>query len=72
MRLELSELVGLPLDAELALARPAETAGADPAPETSTAATQLALDHNPEIEAASNQVEKARSAVSVARAEYIP
>jgi len=73
MRLELSDLVGLPLETDLALVLPTEAAGADqdPSPEPA-AATDVALAHNPEIEAASGQVKKARAGVRAARAEYIP
>ena len=35
-------------------------------------AVGLALAHNPEVEAAAHQLEKARAAVRAARAEYIP
>jgi outer membrane protein TolC len=72
MRLELSDLVGLPLDTNLALAPPTEACpDQDPSPEPA-AVTELALAHNPEIEAASGQVEKARAGLRAARAEYIP
>ncbi len=37
-----------------------------------TAAVEAALAHNPEIEAAAKQVEKARAGLRAARAEYIP
>jgi outer membrane protein TolC len=71
MRLELADLAGLPLDSELVLEFPMEPSVADPAPEPA-AATELALAHNPEIEAASEQVEKARAGLRAAKAEYIP
>ncbi len=62
MKLELADLVGLPLDTDLALTTPTSAM-------VSVDATPA---HNPEIEAASHQVEKARAAVLAARAEYIP
>ena len=69
MKLELADLCAIPVDTELELARPGGPQ--DPSPETD-AAVGLALTHNPEIEAAANQVEKARAALRAARAEYIP
>jgi len=70
MRQELSDLCGLSVDAELDLTQP-DGSVADPAPQTE-AAVQAAFAHNPEIEAAAHQVEKARAALRAARAEYIP
>jgi outer membrane protein TolC len=70
MKLELADMAGLPLDAELELAAPAGPEP-DPAPEAASA-VNAALAHNPEIEAAERQVDKARAAVRAARAEYIP
>ncbi len=70
MRLELADLCGFPVDTELELAHP-DGSVADPLPETE-AAVAAALAHNPEIEAASHQLEKARAALRAARAEYIP
>jgi len=70
LTLELADLCGLPVDTELALAQP-DGAGLDGSPEPE-AAVQEALAHNPEVEAASHQVEKARAALRAARAEYIP
>jgi multidrug efflux pump subunit AcrB/outer membrane protein TolC len=70
MKLELADMAGLPLDTDLALAAP-DGPEPDPAPEAASA-VKAALDHNPEIEAAARQLDKARAAVSAARAEYIP
>jgi outer membrane protein TolC len=70
MKLELADLAGLPLDTELDLAMPAN-AESDAAPDAGSG-VKAALAHNPEIEAAAHQVDKARAAVSAARAEYIP
>lgn len=70
MKLELADMAGLPLDAELELAAPAGPAS-EPAPETASV-LKAALAHNPEIEAAARQLDKARASVSAARAEYIP
>jgi multidrug efflux pump subunit AcrB/outer membrane protein TolC len=70
MTLELADLCGLPVDTELHLTQP-DGSSSDPAPETK-AAVDLALTHNPEIEAADHQLEKARAALRAARAEYIP
>jgi multidrug efflux pump subunit AcrB/outer membrane protein TolC len=70
MKLELADMAGLPLDTELELAAPA---GPEPGPAPEAApAVKEALDHNPEIEAAARQLDKARAAVIAARAEYIP
>jgi outer membrane protein TolC len=70
MKLELADMAGLPLDTELELAAPA---GPEPdaAPEAGSA-VKAALAHNPEIDAAARQLDKARAAVSAARAEFIP
>jgi outer membrane protein TolC len=70
MRQELADLCGLPVETELQLALPGGSAS-NPSPETE-AAVQEAFAHNPEIEAASHQLEKARAALRGARAEYIP
>jgi outer membrane protein TolC len=69
MRQDLADLCGLPVDAELALARPVGPVDASP---DSEAAVGAALAQNPEIEAATRQLERARAAVRAARAEYIP
>jgi multidrug efflux pump subunit AcrB/outer membrane protein TolC len=69
MKLELADLCGVPVDTELELARP--DGALDPSPDTESAVGQ-ALAHNPEIEAAAHQLEKARAALRAARAEYIP
>jgi outer membrane protein TolC len=70
MKLELADLTGLPLDTELELSAP-NGSGSDVTP-VAEHALELALTHNAEIEAASHQLEKARAAVSAARAEFIP
>ena len=70
MKLELADLCGLPVDTELELVQPGSFAS-DPSAETEAAAA-AALAQNPEIEAASHQLEKARAALRAARAEYIP
>jgi outer membrane protein TolC len=69
MKLELADLCGIAVDTELELARPDGAQDPSPQPES---AVGLALAHNPEIEAAAHQVEKARAALRAARAEYIP
>jgi outer membrane protein TolC len=68
MTQELADLCGLPVDTKLQLGLP-DTAVADP---TAEEAVQAALAHNPEIESAARQVEKAHAAFRAARAEYIP
>jgi multidrug efflux pump subunit AcrB/outer membrane protein TolC len=70
MKLELADMAGLPLDTEVELTAPAGTES-DPAPEAASAVKE-ALAHNAEIEAAARQLDKARAAISAARAEYIP
>lgn len=70
LKMELAELAGLPLETELDLAAPS-AAVSESAP-TTAGAVHAALAQNPEIEAAGRQIEKARAAVSAARAEYIP
>jgi len=70
MREELADLCGLAVDSKLDLSRP-DGSGSDSAPDIE-AAVASALAHNPEIEAANHQIEKARAAVRAARAEYIP
>jgi outer membrane protein TolC len=70
MKLEMTDLLGLPLDTSLELVQPVSSAS-DSAPGVSDA-LQEALARNPEIEAAGRQLEKARAALRAARAEYIP
>jgi len=70
MKQELADLCGLRVDTELELAKP-DGSGSDPAPDADTA-VEAALAHNPEIEAAEHQLEKARAGVRAAHAEYIP
>jgi multidrug efflux pump subunit AcrB len=69
MRLEIADLLGLPLETELDLVRPAIANAGPPDP---VGAVQMAMAHNPEIEAAGRQLEKAQAALRAARAEYIP
>jgi len=69
MKEELADLCGLPVDSGLELALIDRSV--DPSPDAE-AAVQAALAHNPEIEAAAHQVEKAHAALRAARAEYIP
>jgi multidrug efflux pump subunit AcrB/outer membrane protein TolC len=69
MRQELADLCGLPVDTELQLSQP--EAASDHSPEAE-AAVKEAVAHNPELESAAHQVEKARAALRAARAEYIP
>jgi len=68
MRVEFNDLIGLPLDADLALAPPpandSDATSGDPETE--------ALNHNPEVAAAEQTLKKARAGLSAARAEYIP
>jgi outer membrane protein TolC len=70
MKQELADLCGLPVDTELELAEP-DGSGSGPSPETEVA-MNTAFAQNPEIEAASRQLEKAHAALRAARAEYIP
>jgi len=70
MREELADLCGLAVDTELELAFPVVT-GLTLVSDTDEKVT-AAFDHNPEIEAAQHQIEKARAALRAARAEYIP
>jgi outer membrane protein TolC len=76
MKLEVADLIGLPLDTDFDLAAPdasaPDAASASDAAPTRTGTLQVALAHNPEIEAAGHQIEKARAGESAARAEYIP
>jgi multidrug efflux pump subunit AcrB/outer membrane protein TolC len=67
---ELADVIGLPPDADLDLATPMTADSNSAAPGTEFLSAALA--HNPEIESATHQVEKARAAVRAARAEYIP
>ena len=70
MREELADLCGLPVDADLELVRP--DGGVTGVSLDTEAAVNAAFAHNPEIEAAAHQLEKARAGVRAARAEYIP
>jgi multidrug efflux pump subunit AcrB/outer membrane protein TolC len=67
LRLEFNDLLGLPLDTDVELERPA---GEEPAADLDEAAA--AVRDNPEIKAAEQVVEKARAGLGAARAEYIP
>jgi outer membrane protein TolC len=70
MKEELADLCGLPVDTELQLSL-LDGSGSMAAPEVEAAVT-AALEHNPEVEAATHQLEKARAGLRAARAEYIP
>ena len=70
MKEELADLCGLPVDTELEISF-LDGSGSDPSPKIE-GAVDAALAHNPEIEGAERQLEKARAAVRAARAEYIP
>ena len=69
MKEELADLCGLPVDTELQLSL--LVSASDHSPEIEPA-VDSALAHNPEVEAAAHQLEKARAALRAARAEYIP
>jgi multidrug efflux pump subunit AcrB/outer membrane protein TolC len=74
MKEELADLCGLPVNAELQLSLLDGSASA-PAPTIEAAvegAVKDAVAHNPEVEAAAHQLDKARAALRAARAEYIP
>ncbi|HOI16743.1 MAG TPA: TolC family protein, partial [Geobacteraceae bacterium] len=66
---EMNDLLGLPLDTELA---PAEISDTFPVPQTLPEYLREALSRNPELQAAQGSVEKAGHAVAAARDEYIP
>ena len=70
MREDLADLCGLPVDADLELVRP--DGGVTGVSLDTEAALSAAYTHNPEIEAAAHQLEKARAALRAAHAEYIP
>jgi multidrug efflux pump subunit AcrB/outer membrane protein TolC len=70
MKEELADLCGLPVDTELQLSL-LDGSASDPSTEIE-AAVNSALAHNPEIEAAAHQLDKARAVLRAARAEYIP
>jgi multidrug efflux pump subunit AcrB/outer membrane protein TolC len=70
MKQELADLCGLPVETELELAE-TDGSASGPSPDAE-AAVAAAFAHNPEIEAAGHQLEKARAALRAARAEYIP
>jgi outer membrane protein TolC len=65
----MNDLLGLPLDTELALA---DIDGALPAPQPLQEYLQDTLSRNPELRAAKESVAKAGHAVKAARDEYIP
>src|ERR1022692_2154929 len=69
MREDLADLCGLPVDADLELVRP--DGGVSGVSLDTEAALSAAYTHNPEIEAAAHQLEKARAALRAAHAEYI-
>jgi multidrug efflux pump subunit AcrB len=66
---ELNDLLGLPLDTELA---PVRITDAFPTPQTLPEYLGEALSRNPELQAAQGSVTKAGHAVAAARDEYIP
>ncbi|MBS1875810.1 MAG: efflux RND transporter permease subunit [Acidobacteria bacterium] len=66
LRIELNDLVGLPLDTVIDLAPPPDAA---PLPE---GLAERVVKQSPEVRAAELQVERARAGVKAARAEYIP
>jgi len=68
LRLEFNDLIGLPLDTDVQLERPA----GEPLVVGLDEAAATALRDNPEINAAVQTVEKARAGARGARAEYIP
>ena len=70
MKEELADLCGLPVDTDLELVRPDGASHRRFAGHRS--GREAAFAHNPEIEAAAHQLEKARAALRAARAEYIP
>jgi multidrug efflux pump subunit AcrB/outer membrane protein TolC len=70
MTQDLADFCGLPVDTVLQL-EPIEGSEAN-TPATTDAAVETALAHNPEIESAAHEVEKARAALRAAHAEYIP
>ena len=70
MKLELADLCGLKLDVDLELTQPGD--GTTEPPAAVNSAVDDAVAHNSEIEAARQQVDKARAALRAARAEYIP
>jgi multidrug efflux pump subunit AcrB/outer membrane protein TolC len=70
MTQELADLCGLAVDTELELAQPLGS-DSDSSPDID-AAVESALAHNPEIEVAAHELEKARAGLRAARAEYIP
>jgi len=79
MEAEFDDLLGLPLATEVALATPVEEAPKGTAPDTETRAADQpatletqAVEHNPELAAARQTVQKAHAGVNAARAEFIP
>jgi multidrug efflux pump subunit AcrB/outer membrane protein TolC len=78
MSIQFNDLLGLPLDTDLALAEPAEDNG--PSSPEAAAGTpgsvkdleSEALANNPNLSSARHTLEKAHAALNAARAEYIP
>lgn len=66
---ELDDLLGIPLDTPLVLSPIEITTAVETSREE---ALRLALDENPEIAAASENVEQAKAALTAARSAYIP
>ncbi len=69
LRAEFNDLLGLPLETDLDLVEPSASGGVSGDLVTMT---QLALEGNPEVKAATDSVDKARQGVAAARREYIP
>jgi multidrug efflux pump subunit AcrB/outer membrane protein TolC len=78
MSVQFNDLLGLPLDTQLALIEPEpekESSDPDPAAGTPSSVKDLeseALAHNPNLSSARHTLEKSHAALNAARAEYIP
>lgn len=75
MHIELNNLLGLPLEAAVELADPADgTAASEEKAAAATAADAeaIAIAHNPELASARQTLAKAHAGVNAARAEFIP
>ncbi len=69
LTMELDDITGLPLETELTLAEPKPATVRDTDTDSYVG---IALSESPEVRAARQMVEKARSAVKAAKADYIP
>lgn len=69
LTVEFNDMLGLPLDTEVDLVTPPP---ADASPASIEECMKIALAESPEVRAAQQTVEKARSAVIAARTDYIP